>query len=151
MFRPTVLVAGALALLALTICDESRAGHFSLRRRGTPPPGKPRAIEHTHARAGDPLFISPHAAPTMTPAYAGYSIGGGSAMGGDHRRREEGTWGRDYVGLRLPRNVALGWSHGRREQGGTGSYTTDRIESADTLGSAINGLRGRRRGESPEP
>ena len=150
MPRPTAFAAWSLTLLLLTTCGESRAGHLFQRRRGTPPPGEPRVFEHTHARAGDPWLISTQAAPTLTPAYAGYYVGGGSAVGGDPRRREEGTWGVDYVGLHLPRNVALGWSHGRREQDGTGAYTTDRVESKDPFASAVNGLLHRKPRDSPE-
>lgn len=145
--------AAALALTLLAAAPVS-AGHLFHRHhhRGTPPPGTPRQIEHTHARAGDPLSVSPHAGPARTPAYEGYYVGGGgSILGGDSRRATEGTWGWDYQGLRLPRNVALGWNHGRREQGGTGSYPTDRIEAPDSLGFVINGVRGRRREGPPEP
>ncbi len=147
--------AAPLAALALTlmVAAPAGAGHPFHRHhpRGTPPPGEPRRFEHTHARAGDPLRVSPRAAPTRTPAYSGYYVGGGgSAHGGDSRRPDEGTWGWDYEGLRLPRNVALGWNHGRRAQGGTGSYTTDRIEAPDSIGFVINGLRGRTREGPPE-
>ncbi len=145
MIRPTLL-----AVLILVACDDSRAGEIFHKHRGTPPPGRPRVIPHTFERAGSPNVISTHAAPSRTPAYTGYYVGGGSAYGGDARRREEGTWGWDYAGIHLPRNVALGWNHGRRYQGGTGSYTTDRITSADSLGFVINGIRGRRRPDSSE-
>jgi hypothetical protein len=100
------------------------------------------------ARAGDPLCVSPHAAPTKTPAYEGYYVGGGRAFLGEPRRGEEGTWGWDYVGHRLPRRVALGWSHGRPERGGDATYAVDRIRSADSIGFILNGLRGRRRAEA---
>ncbi len=92
---------------------------------GTPPPGRPRYIEHTMERAGHPLWLSAQAAPTITPAYVGYYVGGGSAHGGEPRRWEEGTWGWDYEGTHFLRRVPLFWSHGARNQGGTGSYRTD--------------------------
>jgi hypothetical protein len=81
--------------------------------------------QHTLHRAGHPLCISPHAAPSVTGNYSGYYVGGGSAHGGDARCPEEGTWGWDYVGGHLPRHVVLGWVHGRRDQGGTGAYKVD--------------------------
>jgi hypothetical protein len=118
--------AFAIALIALSaMCLDAKAGLILHRRRGTPPPGRPRAIEHSDHRAGHPLQTSPHAKPTQTPAYLGYYVGGGAPCAGCPRRIEDGTWGRDYIGLHLPRLVDLGWSHGRRYQGGTGSYGVD--------------------------
>jgi hypothetical protein len=118
------------ALWAIVVCwwacdnAASAAGLFH-KRAGTPPPGRPRAIEHTMHRAGQPLVVSPYAAPTIGPGYAGYYLGGGSAHGGDPRRIDEGTWGWDYSGACLPHRVWLDWSHGRRHQGGTGYYKID--------------------------
>ncbi|HEV3165654.1 MAG TPA: hypothetical protein VGZ22_16625 [Isosphaeraceae bacterium] len=79
----------------------------------------------TLRRAGNPQCLSHHAAPSTTPNYSGYYVGGGSAHGGGPRCVEEGTWGWDYVGGHLPRHVYLRWTHGRRDQGGTGSYKVD--------------------------
>jgi hypothetical protein len=134
------LVLGGLAIVGFD--HEAEAGLFFHSDRGTPPPGHPRIIEHTHARAGNPLRISPHASPTDTPAYIGYYVGGGSACGGEPRRVEEGTWGRDYEGLWLPRHVWLGWSHGRRYQDGTGSYEPAGHYVPDVIALTIARFRG---------
>jgi hypothetical protein len=141
MFRPVwfILILGGLACVAGDHAAE--AGHLFHHDRGTPPPGPPRVFEHSHARAGNPLCISPHAKPTSTPDYVGYYVGGGSACGGCPRRIEEGTWGRDYEGLCIPRNVGLGWSHGRRYQGGTGSYDPDGPFVPDVIGLTVSKLR----------
>jgi hypothetical protein len=122
------------------------AGLFFHHDRGTPPPGPPRYIEHSHARAGNPLCISPHAVPTDTPDYIGYYVGGGggggcTGWGGGPRRIEDGTWGRDYEGHWLPRCVRLGWNHGRCYQGGTGSYEPDGPVVPDVIGLTISRLR----------
>jgi hypothetical protein len=135
------LVLGGLAVIGFE--RDSEAGLFFHRERATPPTGHPRAIEHTHDRAGQPLTISPHAAPAKTPAYVGYYVGGGSprSHGGGPRRVEEGTWGRDYEGIWLPRHVRLGWSHGGRYQGGTGAYEADRPVVHDVIALTIARLR----------
>ncbi|WP_406697441.1 hypothetical protein V5E97_01155 [Singulisphaera sp. Ch08] len=120
--------ANCLALLlaiVLTGPSSAFAGSFFHRPEGTPPPGPPRSIEHTHHRAGHPTRIADHANATNGPSYVGYYVGGGSAHGGCSRRVEEGTWGWDYEGIHFPRRVWLSWSHGRRSQGGTGAYKTD--------------------------
>jgi hypothetical protein len=119
------------------------AGLFSHLHHGTPPPGHPRAIEHTHERAGYPLCISAHAKPTNTPDYVSDYVGGGKgrAHGGEPRRVEEGTWGRDYLGFCPPRHVWLGWSHGRCYQGGTGAYETDGPFVPDVIGLTVSKLR----------
>jgi hypothetical protein len=136
-----ILVQGALALAFGAGAAE--AGLFSHLHRGTPPPGRPRVIAHTHERAGNPLCISPHARPTDTPDYVGSYVGGGKkqGQGGEPRRVEEGTWGRDYVGSCLPRHVWLGWSHGRCAQGGTGAYETDGPFVPDVIGLTASKLR----------
>jgi hypothetical protein len=134
------LVLGGLAVIGFE--RESAAGLIFHRERGTPPPGHPRVIEHTHDRAGQPLSISPHASPTNTPAYVGYYVGGGSSHGGEPRRIEEGTWGRDYEGFWLPRHVWLGWSHGGRYQGGTGAYEPDGPYVPDVIALTVARLRG---------
>ena len=143
-----------LAGLAVAICattPEACAGWPFHKSRGTPKPGKPRAIEHTHARAGFPLDVSNHAKPTNTPGYVGYYVGGTLAKGGDGRFREEGTWGWDYVGTHLPRNVGLGWGHGRKYQDGTGAYEPDGHPVPDVIGTAASIVRQRKGGNGTEP
>jgi hypothetical protein len=58
--------------------------------------------------------------------YIGYYVGGG-APGPKSRDRcpDEGTWGWDYQGRKLPRIVRLGWTNPPRRQGGEGSYQPD--------------------------
>lgn len=82
---------------------------------------------HTFELAGFPNLLGSHARPTITPYYCGDYVGGGAAFfGREPRRRNEGTWGWDYMGGPLrPSRVFLDWSHGRRYQGGTGRYETD--------------------------
>jgi hypothetical protein len=82
------------------------------------------AAEATHSRAGCPLQVAWYARPSDTPAYIGYYLGGGSAVGGTHRCCAEGTWGWDYHGCLLPHRVILYWNHWRY-QGGTGAYATE--------------------------
>jgi hypothetical protein len=141
MIRPfrITLVLGGLTIVAWVPAVE--AGLFFHHHEGTPPPGHPRVIEHTQARAGDPLCLSPHARPTQTPAYVSYYVGGGAAHGGGPRRVEEGTWGRDYEGHWIPRHVWLGWYHGRKDQGGTGYYYTDGHPVPDVIGLTASKLR----------
>jgi hypothetical protein len=122
-FRVWLLLAVALVLCLASA--RSEAGLFHRKDQGTPPPGKPRCIPNTFARAGYSGCPSSCAEFSNTPDYRGYNVGGGSACHGDLRTVEEGTWGWDYVGHCLPRKVSLGWSHGRRFQGGTGSYWPD--------------------------
>ncbi len=96
------------------------------RQEGTPAPGPPRQIPHTHERAGQPLDHSHHLDPSVTPNGRGYYVGGGNALHGESRSPHEGTWGYDDTGFRLfPRRTQLRWNHGQRDQGGTGSYQTD--------------------------
>jgi hypothetical protein len=89
-------------------------------------PPHPEQESHSSAqtleRAGNPQVVAPYAKPSVTPAYVGYYVGGGSVCDGDPRYRWEGTWGWDYCGWHLHSVVALGWWHGRRYQGGTGAY-----------------------------
>lgn len=139
MPRASLPAACVLAFVAIATCAESQAGVFFHRRRGTPPPGNPRSIEHTHHRAGHPLDVSHLAQPSNSPAYVGGYVGGGMALGGDARFPEEGTWGWDYTGKHLPRQVFLRWSHGRRNQGGTGSYRTDGPPVPDIIGLTLSG------------
>jgi hypothetical protein len=124
----------------------AEAGLFFHHDQGPPPPGHPRVIEYTHARAGNPLCISRHAVPTDLPDYIGYYVGGGGGggclgSGGWPRRIEDGTWGRDYEGLWLPRHVRLGWNQGTRYQGGTGSYEPDGPVVPDVIGLTFSRLR----------
>lgn len=89
---------------------------------------KPRAekIEDDYVRAGQPWELRRWAQPTYTPSYDYGYVGGGAAFRwGQPRTLEEGTWGRDYVGMLYPRRVWLNWWHGARYQGGTGGYATD--------------------------
>jgi hypothetical protein len=72
------------------------------------------------------LPIASWARPTNTPAYWGYYVGGGAAIGGEPRYLTEGVWGWDYEGSWFRRQVWLAWYHGQRYQGGTGSYDTGR-------------------------
>lgn len=81
--------------------------------------------DYTLWRAGNPQCISRHAAPSVTPSYSGYTVGGGSVFCGGPRCAEEGTWGWDYMGGHVPRHVFQRWTHGRRYQGGTGAYKVD--------------------------
>lgn len=94
---------------------------------GTPPPGNPRCIPHTHERAGFPQWLAGHLQMTKTSGGIGYYVGGGAPVGhGDARCRHEGTWGWDETGSsHLRHRVILGWWHGRRYQGGQGAYRTD--------------------------
>ena len=81
---------------------------------------------HTFARAGYSDCVSPCAAPSNTPAYAGYYVGGGCPCAGGPPGPPQGTWGWDYYCHRLFHPaVVLGWCDGRY-QGGTGAYRTDR-------------------------
>lgn len=134
----TALVGGAFGLNA-----EAGSLFHHHDEEGTPPPGCPRSFEHTFHRAGHPDQISRHAELTRTPSYDSYYVGGGTAFGGCPRRREEGTWGRDYQGLYVPRRVWLDWSHGRRYQGGTGSYKTDGPHVPDIIGLSVSTIRNR--------
>ena len=88
------------------------------------PPECQNSLSESHARAGWPQCISPHARPSDTRNYDGYYVGGGAPMRGGCRCPCEGTWGWDYVGL-VPKLVDLGWWHGRHYQGGGGAYATD--------------------------
>jgi len=81
-----------------------------------------KAQDPGHCRAGCPERVAWYARPSESPAYVGYYVGGGSAVGGSYRCPHEGTWGWDYQGRFLPHRVMLYWSHGCRYQGGTGAY-----------------------------
>jgi hypothetical protein len=141
----------------ITCADEQIEHPFILKRHylkkeGTPPPGKPRWIEHTDERAGYPRSLSGHLETSRTAGGIGYYVGGGVACGhGEGRRRIDGTWGWDDTGLRKHRRrVILGWSQGRRHQGGTGAYKTDGPVMPDLIyatASTINSLGRRSEGE----
>jgi hypothetical protein len=116
----------SVLIFSLLSCGPSFARWPHHRTQGTPPPGRPRCIPHTHDRAGAPLALSAHAAPSITPHAQGYYVGGGTPLHGDARHWHEGTWGWDDTGTLCPRLVRLRWLHGRHAQGGTGAYATDR-------------------------
>ncbi|MEQ9379575.1 MAG: hypothetical protein RJP95_01840 [Pirellulales bacterium] len=84
-----------------------------------------RPNENPWKRSGHPQRISWLARPSNTPKYYGDYVGGGTAIGGDPRTLQEGTWGWDYDGYVFPARIWLQWSHGRRYQGGTGAYKTE--------------------------
>jgi hypothetical protein len=132
------LVLGCLA--CVTGDRVAEAGLFFHHHQGTPPPGCPRNIAHSHERAGFPLLISPCAKPGTTPAYVNYYVGGGAGCFGCPRRVEEGTWGRDYQGHWFPRHVGLGWYHGRKSQGGSGAYESDGHPVPDVIGLTVSKL-----------
>jgi hypothetical protein len=120
------LTTGRLAMAQ----DEPVRRHFLFGQHhndGTPPPGKPRWILHTDARAGYPRDLARHLEPSVTAGGIGYYVGGGMLHGqGEPRRRDEGTWGWDETGSRhFRRRTILGWSHGSNYKGGTGAYVTD--------------------------
>ncbi len=89
---------------------------------------KPRGvvIENDYIRSGFPWEVRRFAQSTRTPAYDYGYVGGGAAFNwGQPRTLEQGTWGRDYVGVAYPRAVWLNYWGSRRYQGGTGGYKTD--------------------------
>src|SRR5262249_47094728 len=130
------LQAAFVAVLTLFAASVARAHDPSAgcpcwyhrhHREGTPPPGKPRPIPHTDARAGLPSTPAHPPATSPTPGGIGYYVGGGVCLGhGQPRFRDDGTWGWDETGSgNFRHRVILGWSHGRKYQGGTGAYRTD--------------------------
>ena len=73
-----------------------------------------------------PYEIGRFAKPTYGPAYGYGWVGGGApSWRGQPRRRDEGVWGRDYVGVFYLRRVWPNWWHGARQQGGAGAYKPD--------------------------
>jgi hypothetical protein len=125
---------------------------FHQQKEGTPPPGQPRSIPHTDARAGFPRSLSGHLESSATAGGIGYHVGGGVPFGrGEGRRGGDGTWGWDETGSRhFRRRTILGWSQGRKYQGGTGAYRTDGPVVPDLIyatTSTINSL-GRRSSDS---
>jgi hypothetical protein len=87
---------------------------------------RPVVVENDYIRSGFPWEIRRHARPTRTPAYEHGYVGGGAAFNwGQPRTLEQGTWGRDYSGVALPRSIWLNYWGRQRYQGGTGGYKTD--------------------------
>ncbi len=134
-------LAATSSALGQTFCANC-GDCMHVRRQGTPPPGKPRVIPHTDARAGFPRCLSAHAAPPRPAAIRGYYVGGGLAQGGGSRCAYEGTWGWDDTGrLHHQPRVTLGWGHGRRHQGGVGAYETDGPQVPDVPAGLASRLR----------
>jgi hypothetical protein len=116
------IIIGLLALSGCGLC-----GRFS----EDPPQARehklklgPRPGEDQYARAGNPQDVAVWAQPSDTGHYDLYPVGGGAARHGGPPGPDEGTWGWDYLGLKLPSLVDLGWYHDRY-QGGGGSYETE--------------------------
>jgi hypothetical protein len=108
---------------------------------------------HTFARAGYPERVAPWAAPSNTPAYGGYYVGGGCPCAGGAPGPLQGSWGWDYYCHRLFHPaVVLGWCDGRY-QGGVGSYPTDRFPVPNVfavkIGSRSGGGEGHDDGHHP--
>ena len=78
-----------------------------------------------HTRAGNAHEVAWYAKPSVSKGYSAGYVGGGAAFRGEARRPGEGTWGRDYTGVLVPKRVWLYWLHGRPEPRGAGSYKTD--------------------------
>ena len=132
LLRRGRFVLGAMVLLASPLLAGEHLAH--LHGGGTPPPGKPRCLPHTHERAGYPQCLARHAEQTRTAGGIGYYVGGGAAHHGEPRCREEGTWGWDETGHPcFRRRVVLGWWHGRKFQGGPGRYATDGPHVPDVI------------------
>ena len=83
----------------------------------------PPCESHTMERAGNPDCISKCAAGSITPAYVGYYVGGGSPKKGMPPGPEQGTWGWDYSGRCFHRRICLLWNC--RFQAGTGAYKAE--------------------------
>lgn len=86
-------------------------------------------------RAGFPDDVSTHAQPSDNGHYYGYQGGGGSWSWrrGEEPTPDEGTWGWDYSGWKIPSFIALGWWHGKKYQGGEGAYRTENPGLVDRL------------------
>lgn len=116
MIRSSIVSLG-LALVLATFCPAQKPWNQQKR---------PAKVENDAIRTGYPWGLRPHAQPTYTPAYGYGYVGGGAAFNfGTPRTQQEGTWGRDYVGILYPRRVWLNYWRGSRYQGGTGGYKTD--------------------------
>jgi hypothetical protein len=114
------------AIRALIIAAVSAAAGQAFAADDKPVVYPRRYCENGFERAGWPQEIACcRAQPSDTPAYCGYTVGGGAPHHGEPRYLGEGTWGWDYTGWLFQRRVGLDWFHGARYQGGTGAYTTD--------------------------
>ena len=114
------------AIRALIIAAVSAAAGQAFAADDKPVVYPSRYCEDGFERAGWPQDIACcRAQPSDTPAYCGYTVGGGALHHGEPRYLGEGTWGWDYTGWLFQRRVGLDWFHGARYQGGTGAYKTD--------------------------
>ena len=119
----TALLPGVCAVAgeptpAAAACVTARAAH----------------ADHSFHRAGHPECVACYALPSETAPHAGGYVGGGCAVGGCARGRDQGTWGWDYCGGILGHHPWLGWCHGRRCQGGAGAYRSDGPRVPNPLG-----------------
>ena len=88
--------------------------------------GPPQTFEQT----GHADEISKLAAPSETPAYVGYYVGGGCAFKGGPPGPDDGTYGWDYGCIwKYKIRVMLGWCH--KYQGGKGPYKIDGPRTVD--------------------
>lgn len=117
-----LLVGGGSFALALALVNVSHAKNTS-----QPMSSRRTAAASRSVRASPvPYEIGRFAKPTYGPAYGYGWVGGGApSWRGQPRRRDEGVWGRDYVGVFYLRRVWPNWWHGAREQGGPGAYKPD--------------------------
>lgn len=91
------------------------------------------------ARAGWPWCSWVWARPQNPCEYTGYYVGGGAPGPRSRERcRDEGTWGWDYQGKKLPRLVRLGWTYPPRRQGGTGNYDPDGPRVVEAVKEALH-------------
>lgn len=77
-------------------------------------------------RSGDPNCVYKWAAPSITPKYSAWYVGGGAALKGRGRKSSEGTWGLDYDGLFGHARTWMNYTCGKK-QGGEGAYETDHV------------------------
>jgi hypothetical protein len=111
--------------VALTVIAVALSAVRSLAADDQPVVYPRRYCENGYERTGWPQDIACRAQPSDTPAYCGYTVGGGAVHRGEPRYLDEGTWGWDYTGWLFQRRVGLDWFHGTRYQGGAGAYKTD--------------------------
>jgi hypothetical protein len=112
-------------IIALIVASLSVLAGDSVAADDQPVVYPPRYCENGFERAGYPQDIACRARPSDSPAYCGYTVGGGAPHHGEPRYLDEGTWGWDYTGWLFQRRVGLDWFHGGRYQGGPGAYKTD--------------------------
>ncbi|WZO97943.1 hypothetical protein EP7_004995 [Isosphaeraceae bacterium EP7] len=116
--RLVLIVVAAIGAIALRAsADDAQRGRGHVKA--------PRV--QSERDAGYPHCVSPHAAPSITPSYGGYYVGGGWPLHrrGNAPRPDDGTFGWDYTGRGLFRpRVNLGFSH-RFRQGSGGPYATE--------------------------